>query len=311
MLKLKETSKYKLKFFDINDTIILFKKKESLEDIIQNINIEKITKNTVETWQKDRPSEEKTRNTNQGKIAENFFSDFINSISDDISYLSYDEFRGDRFKKHAPIDGLLFQKGNLFLQEGIDKIKNDVQKSQNGSMQYSTFEWLSEQKLFTVEVKSSRIPDKDYRVIANMDLKKLLTLQKLIEKLSERDFFLYPKYTRDHGNTIKNFEEYIKFVVDNKKQTFKSEDYEREILEQEVKGRCDVYTRIFIDQERTDSYIAFLMGYAHKEYFFKEPNIIRMPRGGKSEKALYYAYPINKSMRIMNLVSDKKFWGFD
>ena len=76
-----------------------------------------------------------------------------------------------------------------------------------------------------------------------------------------------------------------------------------------MKGKCDIYTRIFVDKKTTGSFITYLLSYVHKESFFKVPHIIKMPRKGKSEMALYYAYPINESNKIMDIFTDKNLWG--
>lgn len=308
MVEIKKTSQHEFSYFFIDDEIIFFINKDELNRIYDDKDIEKITRNTVNTWQKNRDNKEKIENAAQGKIVEDIFSDFVNTSEGDICYLSYDDFRNDQFEKHAPIDGLLFKKDNKSIEEAISKIKSDVSQDVYGRMKDSTFEWLSNHKVFTVEVKSSRVPDKDYNIVRNKPFNKRNSQKSLIEKLKQRDFFLYPRFTRVDGATINNFDDYINFVINNRLHDFKSEDYCGKILEKELKGRCDIYTRIFVDKESTSSFIAYLLGYVHKESFFEVPHIIKMPRKGKSEKALYYVYPINKSNKIMDIFTDRKLW---
>lgn len=45
---------------------------------------------------------------NLGKLAENIISSYIKANIPQIRYLSYDTFRTDNKKIHAPFDGLLF-----------------------------------------------------------------------------------------------------------------------------------------------------------------------------------------------------------
>lgn len=71
-------------------------------------NIKTIIDNTAETWQPNRATAEKINDINLGKLAENIISSYIKTNIPQIRYLSYDTFRTDNEKIHAPFDGLLF-----------------------------------------------------------------------------------------------------------------------------------------------------------------------------------------------------------
>ena len=296
--------------FHINDnTIIVFKKLSELEYAFQNIAAINIAKHTHNTWQKNRPYEEILSNTVQGKIIEEMVEDFIHSSNKGISYISYDDFRKDDFKKHAPIDGLLFRKGNSQVDYCITKIIEDVQENQYGKITEETRDFLRNHKVFTVEIKSSRIPDKDYPIRSN-DFNSWETQKEIISNLRNRDFFVYPKYTRNSGKTIHSFEQYSSFVMDNILiyNDMSRDDFINFLLNEELKDKCYIYTRIFVDNTHTDSLIAYMLGYTLRECFFHEPKIINMPRPGKSEDALYYAYPISKGNQILDIFDDDRIW---
>ncbi len=86
--------------------------------IIKNINlfldkddypVKLLSKNTQNTWQKDRKNNEKRADTNIGKLAENIFEQYLEKQIRSLRFFSYDSFRKDNFRKHAPFDGIILR----------------------------------------------------------------------------------------------------------------------------------------------------------------------------------------------------------
>lgn len=299
----------KFKFHNRDNTIIIFKEKSGLKYAYQNQAAINIAKHTHNTWQKNRLYEEILEDTVQGKIIEEMFEDFISSINRGISYISYDDFRKDDFEKHAPIDGLIFRDGNNNVESCISRIVKDVEGNSFGKITEETRDFLRSQSIFTIEIKSSRIPDKDYPDTTKKfnDWK---TQEEIISNLRKRDFLVYPKYTRNLGRDIHNFEQYLSFVKSsNSEFNAMSKDlFVNVLLTEEMKDKCDIYTRIFVDKAHTDNIIAYMLGYTLRECFFYEPRIINMPRLGKSENALYYVYPIAECNQVLDIFNDDRIW---
>ena len=83
----------------------------NIDKIVYSTNsIKDIVTNTENTWQKDRSFNEKESDSSIGKLAEDIIENYIKENRPDIIYFSYDKFRANNFKKHAPFDGLLFSK---------------------------------------------------------------------------------------------------------------------------------------------------------------------------------------------------------
>lgn len=302
------TSK-KFKFHNKDNTIIVFKEKSDLKYAYKNQAAINIAKHTHNTWQKNRLYEEILDDTVQGKIIEEMFEDFIHSTNKGISYISYDDFRKDNFEKHAPIDGLLFRDGNDNVESCIVKIVKDVEGNSFGKITEETRDFLRSQSVFTVEIKSSRIPDKDYPDTTK-NFNDWKTQEEIISNLRKRDFLVYPKYTRNLGRDIHNFEQYLSFVKSNnsKYTTMSKDTFINVLLTEEMKDKCDIYTRIFVDKNHTANFIAYILGYTLRECFFYEPRIINMPRQGKSENALYYVYPIVDCNQVLDIFNDNRIW---
>ena len=230
------------------------------------------------------------------------FEAYIKEQNQNILYCSYDNFRSDEYKKHAPFDGLIYESSNQDFHNAINKINADVGNDRFGRISDQTFEWIRKHKIYTVEIKSSKIPEKDFpgTTFNSWDSQK-----KLINNLRKRDLFFYPKYNRTDGKAIHNFEDYIDFVRQEKK--FPKNNFIKELIKSELDSKCDIYFRIFIDKNSTDKFIAYVLGYTLKETFFLNPKIINMP-GGKSGNAIYFAFPIEKSKSLRELLSDKDLW---
>ena len=303
-------SSEKFNYWFINENVIMFQRKNRLNFL--NGDVLKIASNTVNTWQKERKHKEVVRDTVQGKIAEDMFEDLILLLQSeyDIRYLSYDNFRNDHFKKHAPIDGILYESSNTIMDSGIAKILKEVSSNEYGRISTETREFLNKNKLYTVEIKSSRVPDKDYEEIDLDNFKNKEQQLNIIEKLRKRDFLTYPRYTRLLGMKVHNFTEYCEYVKRKivEFSDLECEELESTIISKEIEIKSDIYTRIFMDWNNTESVIGYLTGYALKEDFFETPRVINMFRRGKSENALYFVCPIRKTRGVEEIVCDDRLW---
>ncbi len=296
-------------FWLLEDAIIGFKKRCDLAYMEKDPVVLAIAKHTMNTWQKNRPYGEILQDTLQGKIAEQMLEDLIAHQSQEIQYLSYDSFREDNCQKHAPFDGLLFQKGNPYLSQGKAKILSDVARHINGGIFDSTRSWLSDRKLYTVEVKSSRVPDRSYPENFSAGGNRLDAHRKLLAKLRERDIFCYPKYTRDLGQVIHDFSGYLTYVEQaHPELRVPGKSFREVLLEKEAACKSHIHLRIFVDKKNEKNFTAYLPGYALREDFFREPTVINMARKDKSENALYYVYPFAQAQPVQNLWHDNRLW---
>lgn len=288
----------------------MFQKKNDVNKFAEELKA--ITSHTSNTWQQDRKDEEIFTDTMQGKLAEDMFIDFIAFIQGDreIAYLPYDSFRQNNYTKHAPIDGLLYKSDNANLNKGVEKILEDINENEHGSISIETRKYLSKNKLYTVEIKSSRIPDKDYEQIDPINFSKSKQQKMLIEALRKRDYFSYPRFTRSEGRKIHDFDQYCDYVRNTNNQfgNLSDENLKTAIISSEIEIMSDIYTRIFFDWNSTNSLIGYLTGYALKTDFFISPQIINMSRKGKSEDALYYIYPISKTNYLSHIFIENRLW---
>lgn len=289
----------------IENSLIVFKSKEELHYAYQDTTVLNIAHHTQNTWQKKRPFEEILDNTVQGKLVEEMFENYIEAQDAGIKYLSYDDFRDDNYSKHAPIDGFLYEIGNTFLDEAKFRVTQDVNQNNYGKLKDETFTWLTAHRVYTVEIKSSKIPDKDYPYQKNLDFNSWEYQKDIINNLRRRDFFVYPKYSRANGQSIHDFSDYVRYVQ-QLNVSFK-DDFITNLLNEERMGKCDIYTRIFVDRIHTNNLIAYMLGYTLKDNFFENPHIINMP-GKKSGNAVYFAFPISKAKHIDELTVDGVLW---
>lgn len=307
-MQLYDSGNYKYACLDMG--LVVFTRKSEL--VQSKGEVVRIASNTSNTWQQDRSQEEKLSNTAQGKQAEEMFSDFVSFFQTrkSIVYMSYDEFRNDNFAQHAPMDGILFKNGNPVIDDIVRLILKDQEEGSYVKLSTHVRKQLTDASVYTVEIKSSRIPDKDYKLIDRDNFQNRRQQNTLIDALRERDLFTYPEYTRSLGKGIRNFEQYCEYVRVSVPEfaNMTGDELRSAIVLHESRAKSDIHTRIFLDWTSTGSVIGYLLGYALKDDFFKEPKIITMPRKGKSEDALYYAYPIRKTEALQSLFTDSRLW---
>lgn len=244
--------------------------------LINQINF--IAQNTKNTWQQKRLLREIQKDTTIGKIAEHTLKDHIEKHSDYL-ILDYDDFRIDNYKKHAPIDSLIYVKDNALIQLAIKKINNDVVNSPVGALSKSTKRFLIDSKIYTLEIKSTRIRNRHCDSTGSISLEKVIT----------DDFLTYPKFFRSvpESISINNWQQYRKYCIAKQKIC---ESITLEMLQNiELENMYDYYARVYVNELGNDKFDVFIIGYIGKETFIKKSVVKRMQQNGKSERAIYIA----------------------
>lgn len=310
MIDIIKTDRFKL--FKLDDCIIIFSYKDYLQGI--NFNLNEIANHTANTWEANRNTAETNKNTLQGKIVEELFIDLINhenkKTNSNLSFMSYDNIRLDLFKKNAPFDGVIFEIDNPNIDVAIKKINNSIANNQYGNLDDATLEFCRANRIYTVEIKSSKIPAKIYESSGEDPLK--INFQKnIIKKLKKLDLFKYPKFNRKDGGEIHNAESYLSWVAKNSYSMIGKPH--RDIINSEINSSLDIYTRVFIDDKLINKkgkevFIGYFFGYVLGHEFYDKLNIMNFP-SQKSQKAIYVTFPISKSKCFNHLFEDSRLWG--
>lgn len=251
-----------------------------------------ISDNTVNTWQEDRSPEEKKADTGVGKKAEYAVELYIRDNLNNIEYIAYDNFRTNNFKKHAPFDGLLFDKkiDRNVVENLKKKINDEITKNKYGKISDSLKQELFKNEIYITEIKSTRITER-HLSNSKIDLNKIL----------QDDFLTYPKFLRSH-ESINSINEYIKYCIDKKYlQCYENENCFEKIKTIEFKNMQHIYIRVYIDIKNNDAYI---IGFIESEQFISKLAIKRMKKINKSEYALYFYYPL-KDGKDIDLLNNK------
>ena len=269
--------------------------------------IDSIVKNTHNTWQKARSRNELYQNTVMGKRAEFAFEKLISETC--VSkFLSYDKFREDHFKKHAPFDGLLFSPDldESIIDSLVAQINNEIRKGNySGSISSHLRKQLEEKNIFTVEIKSSHIKQNELRGVSQNFPRSLQDKKTIIRNINQRDYFIYPHYLRS-SNSVSTFYEYAE-LERNKQPDLNSLGNQRalaKLLRIEYENACTIYTRLYFDDKCREIYVP---GYLLKEQFFREPIICKMP-GKKSGSAVYFIHSITEGNTVFKIDSNTSLW---
>lgn len=281
----------------INGTI-LYEKYSTLFDDSPDLS-DRISDETVNTWQQDRLEKEKRSDTKQGKQAETIVQHYINE-STSCKYISYDLIRNDEYKRHAPFDGLLYLRGSVTRETGnrmLDTIRAEVQKLGYGYLTPETRELLRANKLYTVEVKSTKVSDRKKEIA----WKKRYCYPKeedIIKVIKDSDDYLtYPKEIR-HGS-LENTREYrvllCKKGIIPEGASF--DQANKAMREHELPHMADFYFRVYLD---TSEEKAYLLGFIIRQDFFSQgrPLIKKMVKPGKSEEAIYLSLPLSMGREL-------------
>lgn len=273
-----------------NCTIIDFK------DVVQSTKneVNNIAVHTVNTWQYGRSDAEKLADTKIGKFAEDVVITILDKLNID-GYYSYDSFRTDNFKSHAPFDGILSK--NLS-QQLVDLI-NDSVKNEGSRLSIDTREAIRKSNAHTVEIKSTRLAVK-YKARAGFtSYNDEKSIQNLINHLMGLDFLNYPYYTR-YGDM--SYEKYCMFVEQRIKSGLGLDALKVKVRELELLHSTDIFIRVFMDE---DNQKAIVMGWIDRNRFFTPPETHKLILPGKSEvplyfvKALRFGYPLSKLNELL------------
>lgn len=264
------------------------------DDIIadKNINIHKLVLSTFNTWQKSRDLSQKESDTAIGKIAEFAVATAFRIFNIPL-YHSYDSFRTDGFKLHAPFDGLLCKNLN---KELIDIINSSVANI-GPKISSSIRKEIRKFDAFTVEVKSTRLAKK-YKERANFkNYDNQSEVENLIKELSSLDFITYPYFSREGDYS---FSSYCDLAKAKLCLNYSGESLKAEVLKHERNNSDDIYIRVFIDEEL---HKAIIMGWIDKKSFYENATLMKLIKRNKSENALYFACPLKLGRAIPEINS--------
>lgn len=266
---------------------------KNIDRFISDNNIKTIINNTVETWQPNRNPVMKSNDTKLGKLAEDIVAAYIKSNIANISYLSYDDFRTNNFKKHAPFDGLIFSNNiNIEILKSIMiEINQEITNDEFGKISDSLKSKCLNNNIYLVEIKSTRITNRHKNSVGDV----------MIETILKDDFLEYPKYLRiDKNNSINNFKDYIDFVKQHRNfKCVKEYPCEEDIRLEEKLNMRHIYIRIYIDE---DTKIAYIIGCISMKTFANKMILKKMKQHNKSECALYLSTPLKNGVDINNLL---------
>lgn len=258
--------------------------------IVSDDNVKKIIDHTQNTWQPNRDIQTKKKDTELGKIAEWCVEKYIKENIKNLNLLTYDDFRINNFKKHAPLDCLLFsEKGKQNIKNITAKINDEVTSSAYGSITDKLKQECIKNKIYICEIKSTRITQRNKTPSGEINFNTIL----------DDDFLSYPKYLRiDETDSIKDIIDYTNYV-NNK---FNSNNRIDDILNIEFKNMSHIYIRVYVEELHKKAYIIGMISAKS----FKDNLVIKhMRQYNKSESALYLATKIRNGVAI-NLLSKLK-----
>ena len=254
---------------------------------------------TQNTWQPGRGQAEIMRDTLQGKVAEGAFEEFLSQYPW-LGYITYDSFRQDNGLKHAPFDGLLYDRGSLTREAGAQCLRQvvlDIHNDPYGRLTDATREMLRENHVITVEIKSTEVNNRKRQAARKTPG---AFRDNLFREIRSDDFLYYPKYLRCSGD-VQDFAGYCRYVKEHVPgfRGIPSGKIPDALLKEENAHAADLLIRVYIYDT-----VAMLMGYAWKEELFAARHIKHFFKPGKSEKALYFALPISQGHSCLDLPYD-------
>lgn len=258
---------------------------------IEEINFSGLVKNTVNTWQANRSVNEKKADTELGKFAEDAVITALKILGFNC-YHSYDSFRNDDFRLHAPFDGLIIKELN---DELVNMINNAV-VNEGPKLSIKTREEIRRHKGLTVEVKSTRLAQKYKNRASFNDYSNNEQLVRLIEELNSFDFLTYPHFTR-YGDMT--FEQYCWFVETRLRSGKRGQDLREFVKKIELDNSSDFYIRVFVDE---DNKKVIILGCIDRYSFFENPRTHKLILPGKSEVPLYFVKSIKNGYPLSYLI---------
>ena len=197
-----------------------------------------IAKFTENTWQKNRGLKEKTRDTAQGKNAELAVIHFLDS-NGKIGYIAYDDFRDDGFEKHAPFDGILFNKTieTNIVKTIIADVNNEVHLSKYGEISATLREKIKRQNVYCVEIKSTKINEK-----------KMYNKEVSIDSILNDDFLTYPLYARSGYYSTESYIFLAKKRL-NLSGWIDMPELKKIVFENEERNNSDIFIRVYVSPD--------------------------------------------------------------
>ncbi|MCM1194629.1 MAG: hypothetical protein NC332_01705 [Firmicutes bacterium] len=266
------------------------------QDVVRSAKNEvgNIAVHTVNTWQYDRSDAEKLADTELGKLAEDVVITVLRKLNI-YGYYSYDSFRTDEFKIHAPFDGILSERLNRQLVNLI----NDKVKEEGSRLSIDTREAIRGFDAHTVEIKSTRLASKYKNRAGFTSYNDNRSVERLVEYLMELDFLNYPYFTRCGDMS---YEQYCLFAEQRIKTGLSMNALKEEVRELELLHSTDIFIRVFMDG---DNQKAIVMGWIDRNGFLTPPEMRKLVLPGKSEAPLYfvkslkYGYPLSKLKELL------------
>lgn len=282
--------------------VVLIKEKY-LHNCLNNISF--IANHTVNNW-RERNLNEKIQDIFQGKLAEIVFKYLLITLNKDIDFLFYDDFRNDNFQLSAPFDALIFQKGNPFIQQGLNKITDLIKEhiNNNNAFQYlddATWQYLYNKQIYSMEIKCSKVHYKDYAEKKYNYYDRQYYEQILNNIYRNKEYFMRPKLIRNKGDIIHNKYDYFTYIKNNFNKN------KEQILIEENKNLPNLHTRVFFKIEpdlknpNQSIYIFFIYGLINSDKFIKYFDLKTFP-SIRSNNALFLTAPIQDGISLQNFL---------
>lgn len=275
------------------------------DEVPEKSSIGLISKNTENTWQPDRGPAEIRRNTSQGKTAEDMVSQYMRScFAQRINILSYDEIRNDGFQKTAPFDFLFWEAGNNDIGSVIAAIQEDIARCERYvRLSRSTRELCRRNRVKIVEVKSTQIRFGQKR---NAGFSDDYSDDKSVAGLAEEiigsdDFLTYPHYCRKTEKADFDMTDYCRIAqgYDICLRGIEKEELTRRVICSERNFQSDIFIRVYLDRYFQKGMV---IGWLDRERFFDDGVVIKkMPKQGKSEKAVYFARSLTNARAMRDI----------
>lgn len=270
--------------------------------------INQITKHTAETWQPNRKQVERSRNTGQGKVAEEIVKEYIEkAYKSRIELKSYDEIRNDDYTKHAPFDFLLWETKGADITPIVTSIRRDIAATQDQFVRLSDYtrKLCKSLNVKIAEVKSTRIRE-GLKTQAGFtgnysdhySVKKLAT-----EIKGTDDVFCYPYYKRSETRYDYSINDYCLYVKSEEPslKEFSGEELRKRVIDLEVEKQCcDVFFRVYIDPNAKKGLV---IGWIQRERLLDYSVLFkRMKQINKSERALYFAKKLSETKSMETIL---------
>lgn len=264
--------------------------------------VSQIVSHTANTWQANRGTAEKGRDTKQGKQAEQAVSLFFSKYHTSVKYISYDTIRTDNFLKHAPFDGVLVNCNKVSkttLAEKFAKINKEIADGLHGTISPELRAELYDAGIYTVEIKSTKVNDKKRTAASFSSYDETVQIKKLLTAICVDDFLTYPHFRRTGDYDWNSYCSYVQRIVPEL-SSFTGIALQNAVKEIELASMDDFYIRVYMDEIHNK---ALILGYITKENLVNPPYIKKMPQRNKSEKAMYLAKNLSVRKPLEDLIA--------